>query len=285
MSVSSPLKYDPANPDVVRSVLASLGAAPNRTLGQNFLVDAPSLERIAARAALQNDDVALEIGPGLGALSVRLLRDCGRVVAIEKDRKFAEFLRGKLKKLELREGDALDFAWADRDLPDAGVKLVANLPYSISKPILRRFLEDWRPYLRSATVLIQREVAARLVARPSSKEYGPMSIMAALYCRAECVFDIAPQAFLPPPNVVSTVVHLEMLGAPSLALRDEKKFWTTVRSGFSQRRKTLGNTLKPLAPREKLAAAFEAAQIDPARRAETLSPAEFAKLSEAIFAD
>jgi 16S rRNA (adenine1518-N6/adenine1519-N6)-dimethyltransferase len=279
------LKYDPSNPDVVRSVLLDLGAAPNRTLGQNFLIDAPALDAIVQAANVQTNDVILEIGPGLGALTVRLLKASNHVTAIEKDRKYAEFMRRKLKSLTLIEADALDLAWEDLNLPDQGVKIVANLPYSISKPILRRFVEDWRPYLHSATILVQREVANRLVAPANTKEYGPLSIMTALYCRTTKVFDIPPTSFVPPPNVMSTVVHMEMLPEPTIALRDEKRFWTTVRAAFSQRRKTLGNTLKPLAPKEKLARAFENSAIDPMRRGETLSPQEFATLTESIFDD
>lgn len=277
------LKYDPSNPDVVRSVLLDLGAAPNRTLGQNFLINPQALDAIVQTADVQPDDYILEIGPGLGALTVRLLQASNYVTAIEKDRKFAEFMRKKLKKLTLIEADALDLKWEDLGLPNTGVKIVANLPYSISKPILRRFVEEWRPHLKSATILVQREVANRLVSPANTKEYGPLSIMTALYCKTEKAFDIGPTSFIPPPKVVSTVVHMEMLSEPTLTLHDEKKFWSTVRTAFSQRRKTLSNTLKPLAPKEKLALAFEQAAIDPMRRGETLSLQEFALLSEKIF--
>lgn len=280
-----PLAYDPAQVAVAREVLAALGAAPNRTLGQNFLVNASALDHICEVASLQKTDAVLEIGPGLGALTVRLKRDAHSVTAIEKDRAFAAFIRNKFRGegFFLVEDDALDVEWNDLKLPETGVKIVANLPYSISKPMLRRIYEDWRPHLHSATVLLQREVANRLVATAGAKEYGPLAIMASLYSRTEKAFDIAPGSFLPPPDVVSTVVHAVFLEKPSIALHDEKKFWQIVRAAFGQRRKTLGNTLKVIAPRDVLAPVFEKTNIDPQRRGETLSPLEFNALCEAIF--
>jgi 16S rRNA (adenine1518-N6/adenine1519-N6)-dimethyltransferase len=279
-----PLLYDPAHIDVAREVLTSLGAAPNRTLGQNFLVDAEALDKISGVAKLEKSDAILEVGPGLGALSVRLLRDGGQVTAIEKDRAFAAFIRNKLRgpNFKLVEGDALDVQWSDLNLPETGVKLVANLPYSISKPMLRRIMEDWRPHFSTATVLVQREVADRLIGAPGSREYGPMSIMAGLYANVHKAFDILPEAFLPPPEVVSTVVHIEMLSQPSLALKNETFFWRVVRAAFAQRRKTLGNTMKVIAPRDTLTPIFEQLNIDPMRRGETLSIAEFGALSDAL---
>lgn len=279
-----PLAYDPAQIDVARDVLTSLGAAPNKILGQNFLVDADALDRIAQVANLQKSDSILEVGPGLGALTVRLKRDGGPVTAIEKDRAFAAFIRNKLRGdgFRLVEGDALDVSWQDVGLPETGVKLVANLPYSISKPMLRRILEDWRPHFTTATVLVQREVADRLVGPPGSREYGPMSIMAGLYAKVHKAFDIQPDAFLPPPAVVSTVVHIEMLPEPSLALKNEDFFWRVVRAAFAQRRKTLGNTMKAIAPKETMTAVFESLNIDPMRRGETLSIEEFGALSDAL---
>ena len=277
------LIFDPATPTQTRKILAEMGAAPNRTLGQNFLIDGDALDGIAQAGPLEKTESGLEIGPGLGSLTVRLLARAGNVVAIEKDRKYAQFLTEKLANQPFRliDADALDVAWHDLGLPD-GAKIVANLPYFISKPMLRRIVEDWRPHLKSATVLVQREVAQRLIAAPNTSEYGPLSIMTALYCRAEIAFNIAPEAFLPAPKVVSSVIHLEMLATPSIELKNEKRFWLIVRAAFGQRRKTLGNTLKPLAPREVLVGAFEKLGIDPQRRGETLSVAEFAGLSELI---
>ncbi len=276
-----PLLYDPAQIAVARDTLTSLGASPNKTLSQNFLVDSLVIENTVRAAKIEPSDVVLEIGPGLGALTVRLLRDGGHIVSIEKDRAFAAFLRNKLRgpNFSLVEGDALDVNWNDLKLPESKVKLVANLPFSISKPMLRRIMEEWRPHLSGATVLVQREVADRLISKPGTREYGPLTIMSALYARVSRAFDVPPEAFLPPPNVVSTVVHIELLEHPTLELHNEKFFWQVVRAAFSQRRKTLGNTLKMVAPREITAPALEKLGIDPMRRGETLSLREFADLS------
>ncbi len=281
---SSALAYDPALPGVARETLTALGASPNKTLSQNFLVDADVIEATVGAAQIADSDTVLEVGPGLGALTVRLLRDAERVVCVEKDRAFAAFLRNKLRgpKFTLLENDVLDLPWKSLGLPDNGVKLVANLPFSISKPMLRRIMEEWRPHLSSATVLVQREVADRLISLPGTREYGPLTLMSALYARVSRAFDVPPDAFMPPPNVVSTVVHIELLTTPTLALKNERFFWQVVRAAFSQRRKTLGNTMKMVAPREITAPAFEKLGIDPMRRGETLSLQEFSDLSEAL---
>lgn len=276
-----PFPFDPAQPTLARQILEDLGASPNRTLGQNFLTSPVHLDRIADAAKLEKSDSVLEIGPGLGALTVRLLERAKFVAAIEKDRKFAAYLIEKWPALHLIEGDALDIDWPDLNLPD-GAKLVANLPYSISKPILRRIFEDFRPHLSTATVLVQREVAQRILAAPATGEWGPMGIMAQLWGAPKKCFDIAPGAFLPPPNVVSTVVHIQLRQTPSVEIADEKAFWRIVRAAFGQRRKQLGNTLKTIAEPEKLGAAFEKLSLDPKRRGETLSLQEFADLASTL---
>ncbi len=277
------LPFDPAKLSVAREILELLGAAPNRTLGQNFLVNAGALDKITATANVTKEDAILEIGPGLGALSVRLLRDGGRVVAIEKDAKFAAFLERQFapQAFQLLPGDALEVTWEELGLPD-GAKVVANLPYSISKPMLRRIYEEWRPHLTSATLLVQREVAMRMVAQPGTREYGPLSIMAHLYSQTKRAFDIAPGSFFPPPEVTSTIIHARFLETPALELKDEKRFWVVVRAAFSQRRKTLGNTMKPLASKEKLADVWQTTGIDPMRRGEALSIEEFGALTDAL---
>ena len=281
--VAPHLEFDPARLGVAREILELLGAAPNRTLGQNFLVNAGALDKICATAALTRDDAILEIGPGLGALTVRLLRDGGRVVAIEKDAKFAAFLERQFapQPFQLLPGDALEIGWDNLNLSD-GAKVVANLPYSISKPMLRRIYEEWRPHLQSATLLVQREVALRMTALPGTREYGPLSIMAHLYSRTKRAFDIAPGSFFPPPEVTSSVIHARFLETPALELKDEKRFWVIVRAAFAQRRKTLGNTMKPIASREQLQAAWQTTGIDPMRRGETLSLEEFGALTDCL---
>jgi len=275
--------YDPASSSATRALLRELGAAPNRTLGQNFLINPGALDRIVATAQITENDSVLEIGPGLGALTCRLLACAARVAAVEKDPQFIALLREKLPPLRLVRGDALKVSWDELDLPDSGVKVAANLPYSISKPMLRRLLEEWRAHLVSATLTVQKEVAERIVAAPGTGAYGPMAIMCALHARARRIFDIAPGSFLPPPEVTSSVVHLEVRAKPALDVGDENFFWRVVRAAFGQRRKQLGNTLRAVeSDREKLRAALGAAGIDAMRRGETLSLEEFARLAGAL---
>jgi len=276
------LPYDPATAGATKDLLHLIGVTPNRTLGQNFLINRGALDRIVDTAAVTEADHVLEIGPGLGALTCRLAARAGRVTAIEKDAQFIDFLRPQMPdgKVFFVAGDALETDWEVLGLPDEGVKVVANLPYSISKPILRRFLEDWRPHLLSATLTVQREVADRIVAKPSTAAYGPMAIMTQLHGKAKRKFDISPGSFWPPPNVTSSVVHIEVRQIPSVELSDEKFFWRVVRAAFGQRRKQLGNTLRAvISDKEHLFDTLRVVNIDAQRRGETLSLAEFAALS------
>ncbi len=274
--------YDPASVPATRALLDEMNAAPNRTMGQNFLVSGDVLDRIVATAGLSPDNEILEIGPGLGSLSCRLLRASRRVVAIEKDPQLVALLKRHLAtpRFHLISGDALRVDWDELDLPRENVRVVANLPYSISKPVLRRLLEEWRAHFSSLTLLLQREVADRLVAAPATPAYGPMALMTQLHSEAKRVFDVKPGSFWPSPSVTSSVVHINVRQTPRLHLNDERFFWLIVRAAFGQRRKQLGNTLRALTPdREMLNRTLQNAQIDPMRRGETLSLEEFARLS------
>lgn len=277
--------YDPAAPGATATLLREMGHEPNRTLGQNFLVNRAILDRTVATAAVSHEDSVLEIGPGLGALSCRLVQAAREVTAIEKDASFIELLRRHLPPslFHLVAADALRVSWDELNLPSRDVKVVANLPYSISKPMLRRLLEEWRPHLQSATVMVQREVADRLLAKPATSAYGPMAIMTTLYARGRRAFDVAPGSFVPAPKVTSSVVHLEMLAAPAIDIGDEKWFWSVVNAAFGQRRKQLGNTLKAVvADKSTLHDALAACDIDGQRRGETLTVAEFAALAKQL---
>jgi len=277
--------FDPASAPATRALLQEIGAVPNRTLGQNFLVNGQVLDRIVATAQVSGEDRVLEIGPGLGSLTTRLVRAAHQVVAIEKDPPLRELLARHLPapNLTLHGGDALKINWEELGLPDRNVKVVANLPYSISKPMLRRLLEEWRLHFSSLTILVQREVADRIVAVPDTPEYGPMAIMALLYADAKRVFDVRAGSFLPPPNVLSSVVHIQLRSQPRLHLTNEKFFWSVVRAAFGQRRKQLINTLRAVCDdSNRLLQTLESCGIDPKRRGETLSLPEFAHLSDAL---
>lgn len=283
----SQLFFDPAARGAAKALLGELGATPNRTLGQNFLVDKMALDRIVKLANLQSDDCVLEIGPGLGALTCRLVAGAKQVVAIEKDRVLAQFLQSKIgfSNFHLIEGDALKADWSTLGLPDENVKVIANLPYSISKPFLRRVYEEWRPQLQTATLMLQKEVAQRLVAAPNTDAYGPMAIMATLYSETKIGFNLAPGAFWPPPEVSSSVVQIQLFREPRMQLADEKFFWRVVRAAFGQRRKQLANTLREVvADKAVLLPALINSEIDPLRRGETLSLEEFALLAQNLAA-
>lgn len=276
---------DPVARNAVRALLHELDATPNRLLGQNFLTDKNAREKIIATAQVNEADSVLEIGPGLGALTCRLVTVAGQVTAIEKDRTLVAYLQRELPapNLHLVAGDALREDWGTLALPTANVKVVANLPYSISKPFLRRVYEEWRPSLQSATLMLQREVAERLVAKPNTEAYGPLAIMAQLWSETKIAFHLAPGAFFPPPEISSAVVHCVLRRQARVAIGDEKFFWRVVKASFAQRRKQLANTLRSVVPdKDVLTAALHAAGIDPMRRGETLALEEFARLAQIL---
>jgi 16S rRNA (adenine1518-N6/adenine1519-N6)-dimethyltransferase len=280
------MKYsDPATRGAARALLDEMGATPNRLLGQNFLTDKNARDKIIASAQVNDTDNVLEIGSGLGALTCRLAEVAGRVTAVEKDRALFEYLQQNLPapNLHLISGDALRVEWSTLALPEQNVKVVANLPYSISKPFLRRVYEEWRPHLQSATLMLQKEVAERLIAKPSTSAYGPMAIMAQLWSETKIVFHLAPGAFFPPPEISSSVVHIVLREQPRVVVSDEKFFWRVVRAAFSQRRKQLANTLRAVVPdKGVLTASMNELGINPMRRGETLSLEEFARLAQTL---
>lgn len=276
---------DPVGRGAVRDALSTIGTSPNRLLGQNFLVDKNAREKIITTSRLSLEDAVLEVGPGLGALTFRLAGCTRQVTAIEKDAALFAYLKEYLTapNLHLVSGDALRVEWSTLNLPEHDVKVVANLPYSISKPFLRRVYEEWRPHLATATLMLQKEVAERLVAKPSTPAYGPMAIMAQLWSETHIAFHLSPGAFFPPPEVSSSVIHITLRESPRVELHDEKFFWRVVKAAFGQRRKQLANTLRSVVTdKEVLMAALQEAGINPQRRGETLSLEEFAAVTSAL---
>ena len=247
-------------------------------LGQNFLSDPSILHRIIEAAGLSKDDTVVEIGPGPGRLTRLLSEKAGKVIAIELDQELYARLRADLagfRNVELVHGDALKFTYEEI----GPFKVVANIPYYITTPIIFRLL-DAKKTLKTMTLTIQKEVAERIVAAPGKKDYGVLSIMVQYYARPEMRFIIPKEAFRPAPKVDSAVVHMTVLESPAVQVNDERMFFRTVRTAFSQRRKTLSNSLKGLTedPKNVLAAAG----IDPQRRPETLNLREFAKLADLL---
>lgn len=256
---------------------------PKKSLGQNFLVDAGAASMIIDAARLTKDDAVVEIGPGHGVLTRGLAERAGSVTAVElDDRLYAKLVRemAGVPNLEIVLGDALKFSF---DQLPGRVKVVANLPYYISTPIITRLI-DARDRVSLMVLMLQKEVAERISAPPGGKQYGYLSVMVQLYARAETLFTVPASSFYPAPKVDSAVLRLELLEEPAAHCRDYALFEKVVSAAFSQRRKTLANSLKSSGivnpdaiPRIKDTG------IDPTRRAETLSVAEFAVLTDFLF--
>ena len=254
-----------------------------KSLGQNFLADPNVVSKIIQAAGITPDDTVLEIGPGTGVMTRELARAAGRVIAIELDERLAKMLQEELDEmdnLQVVMADALKYDFTS--LPVA-VKVVANLPYYISTPIITRLIEA-RDKISLMVLMLQKEVARRITAPPGGKDYGYLSVMVQLWTEARMLFTVPAGAFNPVPKVDSAVVTLRTLDHPSAIAKDYDFFEKIVSAAFSQRRKTLRNALRSsrLIADEGIARLDEGG-IDAARRAETLSVAEFARLADFLF--
>ncbi len=281
---------DLANPGVLKTLMAQYGLRPQHRLGQNFLIDGRVLDGIVAAAALQPEDLVLEIGPGLGTLTQRLAQRAGRVVCIELDRGLVQVLRDTVEKaydnVEVIHGDAgridLHKLFEERMAPGQKAKVVANLPYYITTPLVMRLLEEELPLAR-VVVMVQKEVADRMVSPPGSKAYGALSVAVQYYTVPRVVLRVNRASFLPQPEVESAVVSMEIRDEPPVDVRPEPLFMV-VRAAFGQRRKSLVNALTSLGlEKAAVQAALEAAGIDPGRRGESLSLEEFAAVARKLF--
>jgi 16S rRNA (adenine1518-N6/adenine1519-N6)-dimethyltransferase len=249
-----------------------------KRLGQNFLFDPSILLKIIRAADLSGDDTVVEIGPGPGRLTRLLAERVSKVVAIELDRVLYDTLREDLTDLnniDLVLGDALEFPYERLER----FKVVANIPYYITTPIIFRLIEADQA-LESMTLTIQKEVAERIVAKPGGKDYGVLSIGAQFHTEPELKFIIPKEAFRPVPKVDSAVIHMKMLKEPPVSVLDKALFFRLVRASFSQRRKTLSNSLKAFGG--DIRDVLLRTGIDPGRRPETLSLEEFARISDAL---
>ena len=263
-----------------------------RRFGQNFLVDRGMVERIVDAVRPQSDETIVEIGPGRGALTSRLLERAGRLVAIEFDRDLVPQLRaqfGNSANLTLVEADALTADFCAVIQPAESARVVANLPYNVATAILQRLIEQ-RSCISDMTLMLQREVVDRITAEAGSSERGYLSVLVEAYCEAEQLFDVPPHAFRPAPKVWSTVVNLRVRPKIGAEVKDEALLWQVVSAGFAQRRKTILNNLReaPESIQELLKKRGGAsivlcdAGIPPLRRAETLSLEEWVALVRAL---
>jgi len=257
----------------------------SKSLGQNFLTDESVLTDIVEGAEVNNEDLVIEIGPGVGSLTAKLLCKAKRVVSIELDNDLIPILEtelGQEPNFTLIHNDALKVDFNEIIGEEKSVKLVANLPYYVTTPIIARLLkEDYK--FKSLTIMIQKEVAERIDAEPNCKEYGALSLMVQYYCNTKIIRRVPPSCFIPRPKVDSIVIRLDKLTQPRVNVKDEKLMFDIIRNSFNMRRKTLWNGVKFLGlPKESLESAFEKAGIDPKRRGETLTLEEFARLSDEI---
>ena len=276
----------------VNQLLKSRGLKPCKSLGQNFLVDSNLLTKIVAAADIDEKTGVIEIGPGLGALTDKLLEKAGKVVAIEIDRELAALLRERYEgenRLTILEQDILTSSLEqiiEIELKDyKKLKVVANLPYYITSPIIIKLLEE-NIHFDSLTLMVQKEVAERLTASLGNKEYGSLTVFVNYYADVKIAFNVSRNVFVPKPEVDSAIIQLMPHREKPFRPVDEQLFFSTLRAGFRHRRKTLTNNLimefAGDLSREEINEVLGAVSIDGMRRAETLSPAEFVKLADGL---
>ncbi|MBY0026048.1 16S rRNA (adenine(1518)-N(6)/adenine(1519)-N(6))-dimethyltransferase RsmA [Priestia aryabhattai] len=284
---------DIATPNRTKEILKKYGFTFKKSLGQNFLIDTNILHRIVDHAEITEETGAIEIGPGIGALTEQLAKRAKKVLAFEIDQRLLPILADTLSpypnakvihqdvlKADLKETLEQEF----ENIED--LMVVANLPYYVTTPILMKLLEEQIP-VRGIVVMLQKEVADRIAAKPGTKEYGSLSIAIQYYTEAETVMIVPKTVFNPQPNVDSAVIRLLRRPKPAVEVQDEAFFFQIVRASFGQRRKTILNNLVNNLPNGKqkkadIEQALATAEIDPKRRGETLSIQEFGTLSDQL---
>ena len=277
------------NPSELKLLLGKHGFRFSKAMGQNFLIASWVPERIASEAGIDEGTGVLEVGPGVGCLTHELAQYAGKVLAVELDERLRPVLRETLADCENAEvlfGDVLK-----QNLPELvkehfpGLRPVvcANLPYNVTSPLLTAFLEAG--CFETVTVMIQREVAKRLCAKPGTADYGAFTVFTQWHAEPEILFDVSPGCFLPAPKVTSSVVRLTVRKAPPVEVKSEKRFFAVVRAAFNQRRKTLVNALSSGlsgVTKEQITQAIADCGLDEKVRGEALGIAEFARLSDRL---
>lgn len=265
-----------------RRILNKRGLAPQKGLGQNFLADPQAIKSIIEKAELSLETPVLEIGPGLGALTEPMLEAGFRVTAVELDRGLADYLEEELAprfpdRLRVHRGDAIKTDLIEA-LGETPMQVIGNLPYQISSPFLFKMLAV-KEHIIKATLMFQKEFADRLSAGPGAKDYSRLSVLIGYYAQTEQIATLNPQCFFPRPKVSSTVVKITFRENPSPAVVSFEMLRQVVAAAFSRRRKTLANSLQSVFDKSQALKMLELAGIDPGRRAETLSIAEFVAMA------
>ena len=272
-----------ASPEVVHYICKRFDIKMSKKLGQNFLIKRGIVDEIVHAAELTVGEPVLEVGPGIGTLTQGLAQSGADVTAIELDRRLLEVLDTTLASYDnvrIIHGDVLKL-----DLPTImnhkPFKVVANLPYYITTPIIMSLLESKLPIER-LVVMVQKEVALRMVAKPGTKDYGALSVAVQYYTEPDIVLDVPPKSFLPAPAVTSSVIRCVLRDKPPVDVIDEKLFFRVVKAGFAQRRKTFSNTMKTTGlTRDRIEELLAKANIDGQRRGETFTLQEFADVANA----
>ena len=272
-----------ASPEVVHYICKRFDIKMSKKLGQNFLIKRGIVDEIVHAAELTPGEPVLEVGPGIGTLTQGLAQSGADVTAIELDRRLLEVLDTTLASYDnvrIIHGDVLKL-----DVPSImnhkPFKVVANLPYYITTPIIMSLLESKLPIER-LVVMVQKEVALRMVAKPGTKDYGALSVAVQYYTEPDIVLDVPPKSFLPAPAVTSSVIRCVLRDKPPVDVIDEKLFFRVVKAGFAQRRKTFSNTMKTTGlSKDRIKELLAKANIDGQRRGETFTLQEFADVANA----
>ena len=272
-----------ASPEVVHYICKRFDINMSKKLGQNFLIKRGIVDEIVHAAELTPGEPVLEVGPGIGTLTQGLAQSGADVTAIELDRRLLEVLDTTLASYDnvrIIHGDVLKL-----DVPSImnhkPFKVVANLPYYITTPIIMSLLESKLPIER-LVVMVQKEVALRMVAKPGTKDYGALSVAVQYYTEPDIVLDVPPKSFLPAPAVTSSVIRCVLRDKPPVDVIDEKLFFRVVKAGFAQRRKTFANTMKTTGlSKDRIEELLAKANIDGQRRGETFTLQEFADVANA----
>lgn len=281
-----------ASPKVIKEILEESGFKFSKSLGQNFLIDESVLDKMIAGSGIDKNTNVIEIGPGFGTLTQRLCMSAKKVVAIEIDRSAVPILEKNLEEfdnLKIINDDVLkcDLKKIIADEFDGeSIKIVANLPYYITTPIIMHILES-KIKTDSLCIMIQKEVAQRIAAKPSCKDYGALTVAVNYYSEPRLICHVPPSSFIPMPKVSSSVISLDIRDAAPVSLKNEKGYFKVVKAAFGQRRKTLLNALSnsgaiPLS-KEEILSVLNKCGIDEKRRGETLSLQDFANISNLIF--
>ncbi len=280
-------------PSTIREIKEKYGFRLTKSLGQNFLTDKNIIDKIIEGSGITGGDLVIEIGPGIGVITYEASLTARQVIAVEIDRNLIPILQETLTErdnIQIINKDILktdvnriieDVKAADPEIK--GVKIIGNLPYYITTPIIMKLLEDGVA-ADGITVMMQKEVADRIKAAPGTKAYGALSVAVQYCCEVESVVNVPKEVFVPQPKVDSTVLHLKIRKSAAVEVKDRDLYFAVVKAGFGQRRKTLSNSLMGVKniTKEIVFESLAAAGIEPSRRAETLNLEEFAELSNQV---